>query len=131
MAVGENVFSAFNGPADLHSFDLVSHELTETTIKAKKTKETTQLELLYKQIREFREGTNTTISRNKVFQEIKVNYPKDWLLSVELYELAVNNGDEEFAAEILKHLEIVKQENPKLGHLIDDGLTLVDQSLVG
>lgn len=131
MAVGENVFSAFNGPADLHSFDLVSHELTETTIKAKKTKETTQLELLYKQIREFREGTNTTISRNKVFQEIKVNYPKDWLLSVELYELAVNNGDEEFAAEIVKHLEIVKQENPKLGHLIDDGLTLVDQSLVG
>ncbi|MEB8330763.1 aromatic amino acid hydroxylase [Flavobacteriaceae bacterium KMM 6897] len=131
MAVGENVFSAYNGPADLGSFDLVSHELSETTIKAKKTKETTQLELLYQQIREFREGTNTTISRNKVFQEVKANYPKDWLLSIELYELAVTNGDEEFATEIVKHLEMVKQENPNLGHLIDDGLTLVDQSLVG
>ncbi|MEJ1224095.1 aromatic amino acid hydroxylase [Sediminicola sp. 1XM1-17] len=131
MAVGEKVLSAFNGPADLNSFDLVSHELTETTIKAKKTKETTQLELLYQQIRDFREGTNTTISRNKVFQEVKSNYPKDWLLSVELYELAVSNGDEEFAAEIANHLEKVKQENPKLGHLIDDGLALVDQSLVG
>ena len=95
---------------------MVSHKLTETTIKAKKTKETTQLELLYQQIRDFREGTNTTISRNKVFQEVKVNYPQDWLLSVELYELAVSNGDEEFAAEIVKHLEKVKQENPKLGN---------------
>jgi phenylalanine-4-hydroxylase len=131
MAVGENVFSAFNGPADLNSFDLVSHELTETTIKAKKTKETTQLELLYKQIRDFREGTNTTISRNKVFQEVKTNYAKDWLLSIELYELAINNGDEEFALEIVKHLEMVKLENPKLVHLIDDGLALVDQSLAG
>jgi phenylalanine-4-hydroxylase len=131
MAVGENIFSAYNGPADLGSFDLVSHELTETTIKTKKTKETIQLELLYQQIREFREGTNTTISRNKVFQEVKANYPKDWLLSIELYELAVNNGDEEFATEIVKHLEMVKLENPKLGHLIDDGLSLVDQSLVG
>lgn len=130
MAVGENVFSAFNGPADLHSFDLVSHELTETTIKAKKTKETTQLELLYQQIRDFREGTNTTISRNKVFQEVKANYSKDWLLSIELYELAVSNGDEEFAAEIVKHLEMVKQENPKLGHLIDDGLELVAKHLM-
>ncbi|ALM07966.1 phenylalanine 4-monooxygenase [Sediminicola sp. YIK13] len=131
MAVGEKVISAFNGPADLNSFDLVSHKLTETTIKAKKTKETTQLELLYQQIRDFREGTNTTISRNKVFQEVKANYPKDWLLSVELYELAVSNGDEKFAADIVEHLEKVKQENPKLGHLIDDGLTLADQSLVG
>ncbi len=131
MAVGEKVISAFNGPADLNSFDLVSHKLTETTIKAKKTQETTQLELLYQQIRDFREGTNTTISRNKVFQEVKANYPKDWLLSVELYELAVSNGDEEFAADIIEHLEKVKQENPKLGHLIDDGLTLADQSLVG
>ena len=130
MAVGEKVISAFNGPADLNSFDLVSHKITETTIKAKKTKETTQLELLYQQIRDFREGTNTTISRNKVFQEVKVNYPQDWLLSVELYELAVSNGDEEFAAEIVKHLEKVKQENPKLGHLIDDGLELVAKHLM-
>ena len=70
--------------------------------------------------------TNTTISRNKVFKEIKEKFPTDWLLPVELYELAKKNGDEHFAKEIHEHLEEVKLNNPKVGHLIDDGLQLVD-----
>ncbi|ADY28524.1 phenylalanine 4-monooxygenase [Cellulophaga lytica] len=130
MAVGEKIVSAFNGPADLHSFDLITHSITEETIKPKQTEAKTQLENLYKQVREFREGTNITISRNKVFQEVKNNYPTDWLLPVELYELAKSNNDDDFAVEIIEHLETVKQNNPKVGHLIDDGLELVDKSLV-
>lgn len=126
MAVGENVVSAFNGPADLSSFDLMTHKISSTTIKPEKSPERRKLEQLYGQIRDFREGTNTTISRNKVFKEIRENYPDDWLLSVELYELARKNQDREFADEIAEHLETVKQRNPKLGHLIDDGLALVD-----
>ncbi len=130
MAVGEKIVSVFNGPADLNSFNLVTHELTETTIKSEKTAKRVQLELLYQQIRDFREGKNTTISRSKVFREVLANHPADWLLSVELYELAKNNNDLEFAKAIRSHLEHVKQGNPKLGHLIDDGIVLVDESLV-
>ncbi len=89
-----------------------------------------QLFQLYKQVREFREGKNVTISRNKVFQEIKANHPEDWLLSVELYELAKNNGDGIFAKDLKAHLEALKFQKPQLGHLIDDGLELVDKSLV-
>jgi len=88
------------------------------------------LEQFYKQVREFREGKNVTISRNKVFQEIKVNHSKDWLLSVELYELAKNNGDEDFAKDLKLYLETLKKQKPQLGHLIDDGLSLVDKTLV-
>ncbi|UII74811.1 aromatic amino acid hydroxylase [Flagellimonas sp. HMM57] len=128
MAIGQEVVSAFNGPADLNSFNLITHELTETTIKSKKSKERARLEVYYKQIREFREGTNTTISRHKVFQEIKKEYPNDWLLPTELYELAKKSSDEDFQKEIIEHLETVKQHNPKVGHLIDDGLSLVDHS---
>ncbi|QBA64944.1 aromatic amino acid hydroxylase [Muriicola soli] len=128
MAVGEKVVSAFNGPADLSSFDLITHKVTSTTIKPVISPERRKLQLLYRQIREFREGTNTTISRNKVFKELKANYPHDWLLAVELYELAKNNQDEEFADEILDHLQAVKQEHPNLGHLIDDGISLVDNA---
>ena len=126
MAVGEKVAAAFNGPADLTSFDLMTHKLSSSTIKPEKSPERRKLEQLYGQIRDFREGTNTTTSRNKVFKEIRENYPDDWLLSVELYELARKNQDEVFAEEIAEHLESVKQRNPKLGHLIDDGLALVD-----
>ncbi len=130
MAIGENIVAAFNGPADLDSFDLVNHEISTNTSSTEKSDELQQLETYYKQVREFREGTNTTISRHKVFQEVCTQYPNDWLLSVELYELAKNNGDKDFATEISSYLETVKQNNPKLGHLIDDGLSLVDQSLV-
>jgi phenylalanine-4-hydroxylase len=131
MAVGDKIVSAFNGPADLSSFDLITHKVTSTTIKPIVSPERRKLQQLYRQIREFREGTNTTISRNKVFKELKDNYPQDWLLSVELYELARKNQDEGFAMEITEHLETVKQRNPKLGHLIDDGLALVDEVTAG
>ena len=130
MAVGQEVVSAYNGPADLNSFDLMTHELTETTIKSSKDSERLQLEAYYGQVRDFREGKNTTISRNKVFQELKVKHPEDWLLSVELYELAKKDNSLEYQEEILAHLETVKRNNPKVGHLIDDGIQLVDASLV-
>ena len=126
LAVGDKVVSAFNGPADLSSFDLVTHKVSSTTIKPIKSPERKKLELLYHQIRDFREGTNTTISRNKVFKELKDQYPNDWLLSVELYELARNTNDKTFAEEIVQHLNDVKNNHPKLGHLIDDGIQLVD-----
>ncbi|TAI48116.1 aromatic amino acid hydroxylase [Flagellimonas allohymeniacidonis] len=128
MAVGQNVVSAYNGPADLGSFNLISHELTETTIKVEKSPERLELEEYYKLIRDFREGKNTTISRNKVFHELQKKHPDDWLLSVELFELAKKNGDTAFAKEIQEHLEIVKQNNPAVGHLIDDGVDLVEKS---
>lgn len=129
MAIGERIVSAFNGPADVNSFDLVDHELSKTLSSTDpETKD--GLELYYQQIRDYREGKNTTISRNKVFKEVKERFPKDWLLSVELYELAVNSGDRSFALEIKNHLVQVKQHNPKLGKLIDDGLSLLHNGKV-
>ncbi|QLE00589.1 aromatic amino acid hydroxylase [Galbibacter sp. BG1] len=130
LAVGKEVISAYSGPADVNSFDLITHTPSEKTVKAKKNEDTLKLESLYLQVREYREGKNTTISRHKVFEQLQENYPNDWLLSVELYELAKNNGDNNFAEEILGHLEAVKRNRPKVGHLIDDGIELVDNALV-
>ncbi|EAR00604.1 hypothetical protein FB2170_08864 [Maribacter sp. HTCC2170] len=134
MAIGENIVSAFNGPADLNSFNLVTHRITETTIKPEKKPERTQLEQIYQQVRDFRTGKNTTTSRNKVFQEVVNNHSEDWLLSVELYELAKMNltiqKEKDFANQIKKHLENVKRDNPKVGHLIDDGIELVNKRIV-
>ncbi|WP_318345262.1 aromatic amino acid hydroxylase [Flagellimonas baculiformis] len=130
MAVGQKVVSAYNGPADLHSFDLITHQITESTIKPKKSPKRIQLDQYYQQIRDFREGKNTTISRNKVFQALKNEHPQDWLLPTELYELAKQGNDLGFQQEILEHLENIKRDNPKVGHLIDDGIQLVNAHLV-
>lgn len=129
MAIGERIISAYHGPADLKSFDLMDHELSTSDSKTKNP-ENNGLENFYQQIRDFRNGKNTTISRNKVFKELKEKYPNDWLLSVELYELAVGNQDLEFAQEIKEHLNAIKLENPKLGHLIDDGVTLTEKQFI-
>ena len=128
MAIGERIVSAFNGPADLNSFNLLSHDIQTTTVKPKKNEQRIKLEQLYQQVRDFREGKNTTISRNKVFTEIKANHPEDWLLSVELYELAKSNNDFIFSEDIRDHLENVKLDNPTVGHLIDDGVALVNEN---
>ena len=79
---------------------------------------------------EISELTYADTQNSEVFQEIKNNHPKDWLLPVELYELARNNGDGTFAQEIYGYLENMKHDRPKLGRLIDDGLQLVDKKLV-
>lgn len=130
MAVGVNVVSAFNGPADLKSFDLVTHRLSATPQRDKKSGAVGKLQSYYEQVRHFREGIHTTISRNKVFREVRDAFPGDWLLSVELYELALRSGDMDFAKEIAAHLEEVKKDQPELGHLIDDGLELATAELV-
>ena len=128
MAIGEEIVSAYHGPADLKSFDLINHEISSTAQKSEE-KDLNELELLYKQIRDYREGKNTTISRTKVFEEVQEKYTGDWLLSVEIYELAVKSGDEALAKNIKTHLDTLKLEHPKLGQLIDDGLALANNKM--
>ncbi len=130
MAVGKEIVSAFSGPADLSSFDLITHTTSSTTIKPKKSDKRKELEMLYQQVRDFREGTNQTISRHKVFEQVVENHPEDWLLSVELFELASSNGDGDFAEEIKQHLEIVKHDRPEVGHLIDGGVSIIESQKI-
>jgi phenylalanine-4-hydroxylase len=127
MAVGKKIVSAFSGPADISSFDLLTHRIGEHTIKVARTKKRDDLEVLYQQVRDYRNEKNKTISRHKVFEEIQTTHMEDWLLSVELFELASGNNDVKFAQEIKDHLEIVKQQRPEVGHLIDDGIAVVEK----
>ncbi|WP_282148468.1 aromatic amino acid hydroxylase [Algibacter lectus] len=125
MAVGKTVVSAFSGPADLNSFDLITHKPSSKTIHIKKSKRRLELENLYQQIRDYREGKNKTISRTKVLEELMENHPTDWLLAIEIFELASIENETKLCNSIVKHLETVKQNRPNVGQLIDDGLEIV------
>ncbi len=127
MAVGKEVVSAFSGPADLNSFDLITHIPTSKTIHVKKSEKRLQLETLYQQIRDYREQKNNTISRTKVLEELIKNHPTDWLLVVEIYELALLGNEPVLAKNCLQHLEGIKQNKPQVGRLIDDGLEIINQ----
>jgi phenylalanine-4-hydroxylase len=125
MAVGKEVVSAFSGPADLESFDLITHIPSTQTIHVKKSEKQLQLERLYQQIRDYREDKNKTISRTKVLEELIKNHSTDWLLSVEIYELAIFGNEKVLANNCLEHLETIKQGKPEVGRLIDDGLEII------
>lgn len=126
MAVGKKVISAFSGPADVNSFDMITHVPTSKTIKAVKTTERMELEHLYKSVRHIREGNDNNESLRNIFQDVKLNHPKDWLLSVEIAELLVTkNNDNELIQEVLIHLEKIKENRPEVAKLITNGLELI------
>lgn len=129
MAVGKEVISAFAGPADAKSFDLITHVPSSTTIKSKKTPERQELESLYESVRNIRQGKDTKFSLDAAFDLVKKYHPRDWLLSVEIFEL-VSGKDEKLAAQVLEHLEDVKKRRPEVAHLIDNGVELIKPNLV-
>lgn len=125
MAVGKDIVSAFSGPADLQSFHLINHAPSTKTIQIKKSIKQLELESFYQQVRDYREGKNRTISRTKVLSQLIEKHPNDWLLPVELYELAFKGNERALSKSILQHLETIKQKSPEVGRLIDDGLKIV------
>jgi len=129
MAVGKEIISAFAGPADHQSFDLITHTPSSTTIKSEKTAEKEELESLYESVRNIRNGENTKFSLNAAFDILKKHHPKDWLLSVEIYELAIEN-DQKLAENVSARLKEIKKERPEVAHLIDDGIEMAATKMV-
>jgi phenylalanine-4-hydroxylase len=125
MAVGKKLVSAFSGPADVNSFDLISHVPSTKTIKAKHTAERDDLEVLYQSVRSIRESNDTKTSLEPIFTKLKNNHPNDWLLSVELIELLNTRNETNLMQEVLLHLENLKKQRPEIGKLISNGLELI------
>ncbi len=126
LGVGKKIASAFAGPADFKSFDLINHKPGSETIKASKTEKRAELEQLYLAVRNYRAGKDTRFSPEAVFDILKKHHPEDWLLAVELYELAYEEKMEQFAQEIKASLDEKSQKRPQLRHLISDGLELIE-----
>ena len=130
MVVGKKVISAFSGPADVNSFDMINHVPSSHTIKAKKSAEREELESLYQNIRTIREGKSTSIPIDKTFETLKEKHPKDWLLSVEIAELCQKTNNDTLLQNVLQYLEKVKQNRSEVAHLIAGGLDLFMEKAV-
>ncbi len=128
MAVGKEVISAFAGPADHQSFDLITHTPSTTTIKSKKTPEREELESLYEAVRNIRNGENTKFSLQAAFDIATKHHLKDWLLTVEIYEIAMED-DPKLAEKVKSRLQVLKQERPEVAHLIEDGMEMTESKM--
>ena len=130
MAVGRKVISAFSGPADVNSFDMINHVPSSQTIKQKKSVEREELEKLYASIRNIRENKPSKITLIEAFAAVSDGHPNDWLLSVEIAELAQKEGNSDLVNKVLNHLKTVKSNRPKIAHLITNGLELIFEKAV-
>ncbi len=125
MAVGKKVISAFSGPADVNSFDMINHVPSSQTIKQKKSAEREELEKLYANVRTIREKNSAAITLKEAFAAVTSGHPNDWLLSVEIAELAQKEGNSDLVNKVLNHFENVKTNRPEIAHLIINGLELI------
>jgi phenylalanine-4-hydroxylase len=128
MAVGKKIVSAFSGPADVSSFDLITHKVSSQTIKASKTEMKSKLESWYQKLRDFREEKISTLDLDTLLSEVKITYPNDWLLSLEIAEVARNNNEEAVYEHAVNHLKSIQKQKPKLTKLITDGLLLIQET---
>lgn len=127
MAVGADVISAFSGPADYRSFNLVNHVPSSKTIKAKRDEEKIKLEGLYQAVRSMREE-DKTVDLNQILDTLTTMYVSDWLLTVEILELAKKKQDTALYQKAMNRLEQLKVERPKVAHLIVDGVSIIEQA---
>lgn len=127
MAVGAEVISAFSGPADYNSFDLITHVPSSKTIKQKRDEQKLKLEKLYNNVREKRE-TNNDADLSNILNTLINEHPKDWLLSIEILELAKKENNINLYDKAINHLQDVQKERPEVAHLIKDGIAIINNS---
>jgi phenylalanine-4-hydroxylase len=126
MAVGKKVVSAFSGPADCQSFDLITHVPNSKTIKAIITPERAELESLYQEIRSMRKGKIDTEKAFGIFEIVRVKHSNDWLLPLEIAEILHNEKANSSLETVLNYLENLKLKRPEVRLLIENGLELFE-----
>ena len=125
MAVGKKAVSCFSGAADVNSFDTITHVPSSTTIKATFSETRKTLENMYAEVRIIRESKKGHEALASIFNKLKTNYTNDWLLAVELAELAKLINNKSLYTEIESYLNELKTKRKEVAHLISGGLDLL------
>ncbi|MBO6536150.1 MAG: aromatic amino acid hydroxylase [Balneolaceae bacterium] len=127
MAIGKEVISAYAGSADVRSFGDVGKVSKNKSHKIVYSDRERALYKLYAEVREMRQNQSHNEPRiGEILTILKNDYPKDWLLALEMYELAGKN-DLEIAVDLRTYLTKLKSDE-KYTKLIDNGLRLIEES---
>ncbi|WP_188372701.1 aromatic amino acid hydroxylase [Winogradskyella haliclonae] len=128
LAVGSSIVSAYAGSADYHSFENLYHVSENTTIQPETDETKIKLKALYQKIRDLRHNNSATFSDiESVLETLKTNHSQDWLLSLELLELADKYNFSDLKVKAHDYLNEQKSSQPDIAHLIDDGLEIINE----
>ena len=125
MAIGEKIISAYSGPADPVGFGLEYEVPGEKTHQINYDEKARSLHELYSEVKEIRDTSTNFDSLKRIWIDLQNNYPDDWLLPVEIFELVNDNPTNgKLRTEISTKLEGMVDTQPHLKKLISNGLLL-------
>jgi phenylalanine-4-hydroxylase len=140
LAVAEKVSSVFGGPADLKNFGEFNMGSASSApgINRPYTQEELDLFKHYQKIRDFRSQGFLEIAQIKELEELAQKilreFPKEWLLQLEIVELVdqlagAEGQSKAFYRQCVDHLHKLQKEGDETTHwLIEQGLKLSDVS---
>lgn len=124
LAVGERVVSAYGGPADISSygeFD-IGKASTSPARTSPFSKEEMSLFAMYEKLRKARKDGGDSSELAKVAEKVLKEHPEEWLLEIELLELAAGKSAA-WVQPVMSQLERNRRElDEPSAYLIDKGL---------
>jgi len=128
MAVGQRIVSVFTGPADAKAFGYEFPTPHEKTHKIAHSEASQKLHVLYKTVRDIRENKKGVSNLLEIWNDIKQNYPSEWLLPLEILEiLKKQQSDSLLITEITRFLLSRQETEKQLVNLISNGLSLIEE----
>lgn len=132
MAVGSEIVSVFGGPADRSAYGETDDFVAARVAKPVETEATRRRNSHYQQVRDWRENKvadeRLTTGLTTLLETHSTEFPDDWLLVMEMYELALNRGGSEKIIMTLKsRLDRFAESQPAVASVISDGVALANQ----
>ena len=127
MALGQRISSAFSGPADADAFELTYKVPEEKTHKIQHTESAKKMHILYQKVRDIRDTKKGMNTLQEIWETLRNDFPDDWLLPMEILELAETSGiNNKLSLEIRNYLIDKQEKNPDLVNVISNGLSLIE-----
>lgn len=133
MAIGSKVVSVFGGPADREAY-IAEHDFEVKRVPLKEmTDEVQTKNSIYQLLSDMRAMKVAPDSASKdrialnlrnIFELVHANFPNDWLLPLEIFELSLKFNLEDVSSLSLGCLEEMKSAAPELSRTIDNGIRL-------
>lgn len=129
LAIGKKVVSAYNGPADHRSFDLITHTLSPTPPRSITDPKELRKHELYRELRNIRESGGPDNLRGRLqdlCEEIGRDFSGEWLLQLETLEILLSRSLSDLQDEYVQRLERLAEEQPANAEPIRNGLGLLN-----
>ncbi len=129
MTVGKEIISAFAGPADDDSFDLLTHKMSEDIPFHKISEDKKATILLFESSKDLRQKDIVSMTEvQDLFEQAMETEDDNWLLFIDIYELAVINNYVSLKNVVCKHLQQLSELKTDIAHLIREGIDMIEKT---